>query len=77
MSGLDEGPFSLDMHDDALRHARYKQSRLSLTDLGKAVLAGEDFRRDNPIRRWWGGTLLTNERLWRWDSQTRLLVAPV
>ncbi|WP_247468709.1 hypothetical protein [Bradyrhizobium sp. 137] len=30
VSGLDEGPFSLDMHDDVLRHARYKQSRCRL-----------------------------------------------
>jgi hypothetical protein len=75
VSGLEEGPFSLEMHDDALRHARYKQSRLSLTDLGQAVLAGEeDFRRHNPIKRWWGGTLLTNERLWRWDRESRSLV---
>jgi hypothetical protein len=77
LSGLEEGPFSLDMHNDDLRHARYKQSRLSLTDLGKAALAGEeDFLRHNPIHRWWGGTLLTNERLWRWDRESRLLVAP-
>jgi len=77
VAGLEEGPFTLDMHDDALRHTRYKQSLMSLTDLGKAVLAGsEDFRRHNPIRRWWGGTLLANERLWRWDSRSRLLIAP-
>ncbi|WP_426408019.1 hypothetical protein [Bradyrhizobium ganzhouense] len=75
--GLEEGPFSLDMHNDDLRYARYKQSRLSLTELGRAVLAGEeDFRRDNPIHRWWGGAHLTNERLWRWDRETGLLVAP-
>ena len=44
VSGLDEGPFSLEMHRDQTRHERYKRSRLSLTDLGKAVLAGrEDF----------------------------------
>lgn len=77
VAGLDEGPFTLDMHDDALRHARYKQSRLSLTALGKALLAGEeDFGRHNPIHRWWGGTPLTNERLWRWDRESRSLVAP-
>lgn len=64
-------------HDDAIRHARYKQSRMSLTDLGKAVLAGDqDFLQHNPIHRWRGGTLLTNERLWRWDRESRLLVAP-
>lgn len=76
VSGLEEGPFTLDMHEDALRHARYKQSRLSLTDLGRAVLAGEDFSHHNPIRRWWGGTLLVSERLWRWDRKGRLLIAP-
>ena len=77
VSGLEEGPFTLAMHDDALRHARYKQSLMSLTDLGKAVLAGDqDFYRHNPIRRWWGGTLLTSERLWRWDAENRALIAP-
>ncbi|WP_235940538.1 hypothetical protein [Bradyrhizobium hipponense] len=77
ISGLEEGPFSLDMHDDPLRYARYKQSGLSLTELGKAVLAGEeDFLRYNPIERWWGGTELTHQRLWRWDAESRSLVAP-
>jgi hypothetical protein len=51
---------------------------LSLTEFGKAVLAGdENFRRHNSIDRWWGGTHLTNERLWRWDPETRSLIAPV
>ncbi|MCK1359214.1 hypothetical protein [Bradyrhizobium sp. 199] len=77
VSGLEEGPFTLALHDDPLRYARYKQSRLRLTDLGKAVLAGEeDFGGDNPIHRWWGATELTNARLWRWDRERRLLVAP-
>ncbi|WP_235976816.1 hypothetical protein [Bradyrhizobium archetypum] len=68
VSGLAEWPFSLEMHDDYKRLARYKESRLSLTPLGKAILAGlEDFSRHNPIDRWWGGTHLTNDRLWRWD----------
>jgi hypothetical protein len=41
------------------------------------VLAGdEDFSRHNPIRRWWGGTELTNDRLWRWDRESRSLVSP-
>lgn len=78
VSGLDEGPFSLEMHNDSTRFDRYKRSRLSLTEFGKAVLGGdENFRRHNRIDRWWGGTHLTNERLWRWDPETRELVAPV
>lgn len=77
IAGLDEGPFSLDMHDDPSRLQRYKQSRLSLTEFGKAVLGGdENFRRHNRIDRWWGGTHLTNDRLWRWDPETRSLIAP-
>ena len=77
VSGLDEGPFTLEMHDDRDRHARYKRSRLSLTELGWAVLAGrEDFSRHNPIHRGWGGTELTNDRLWRWDPVNQDLIAP-
>lgn len=50
---------------------------MGITELGRAIMAGEDdFSRHNPIRRWWGGTELTNERLWRWDPKSRLLVAP-
>jgi hypothetical protein len=30
------------------------------------MLAGEeDFSRHNPIHRWWGGTELTGDNLWR------------
>ncbi|WP_246738148.1 hypothetical protein [Bradyrhizobium sp. CCBAU 051011] len=68
VSGLAEWPFTLEMHNSSDRLKRYKESRLSLTALGKAILAGtEDFSRHNPIDRWWGGTRLTNDRLWRWD----------
>jgi len=78
VTGLDDGPFSLEMHNDSGRLHRYKQSRLSLTEFGKAVLGGDqNFRHYNQIDRWWGGTHLTNERLWRWDGETHSLVAPV
>ena len=77
ITGLDPKLATLAPHDARGRNAAYRRSRLSLTEFGKAVLEGrEDFRRHNPIRRWWGGTLLTNERLWRWDGQRRVLVAP-
>jgi hypothetical protein len=77
VSGLDEGPFTLEMHEDKARHARYKQSKLKLTPLGEAVLAGtEDFSRHNPLHRGWGATELTSDRLWRWDPATRNLIAP-
>jgi hypothetical protein len=74
VTGLAEWPFTLEMHNVKSRFDRYKQSKLSLTPLGKAILAGaEDFSRHNPIHRWWGGTELTNDRLWRWDP---VLIAP-
>jgi hypothetical protein len=77
VSGLDEGPFTLEMHDDCDRHARYKRSKLKLTALGEAIVAqSEDFSRHNPIHRWWGGTELTNDRLWRWDPANGALVEP-
>lgn len=77
VTGLEEGPFKLDMLEDRARQERYKQSRLSLTPLGEAILAGrDDFSRHNPIRRWWGGTELTNDQLWRWDPAKGGLIAP-
>jgi len=79
LEGLALGPMpAVAGLDDALRTTRrdnyralgeaYKRSRLSLTDFGKAVVAHkEDFSRHNPIDRWWGGTHLTNDNLWRWS----------
>jgi hypothetical protein len=77
ISGLDGGPFTVELHDDRDRHQRYNGSRLSLTELGNAILAGrDDFSRHNPIHRWWGGTQLTNDRLWRWDVEKQVLIEP-
>lgn len=77
VAGLDEGPFDDELHDATERHNRYKNSRLALTGLGKAILAQtDDFSRHNPISRWWGGTALTNDRLWRWDPDGGTLIAP-
>jgi hypothetical protein len=74
VSGLAEWPFPVEMHDLKSRYERYKASRLQLTQLGQAILRqADDFSRHNRIHRWWGGTELTNERLWRWDP---VLIAP-
>jgi hypothetical protein len=74
VSGLAEGLFTVEMHNDAARYARYKESLLSLTEFGKAILAHEaDFSSHNPIDRWWGGTHLTHDNLWRWNQT---LIAP-
>ena len=74
IAGLDDELRTLDREQLRSRHAAYLRSRLSLTEFGKAVLAHkEDFSRHNPIDRWWGGTHLTNDNLWRWNPA---LVAP-
>jgi hypothetical protein len=71
------GPFTMELHGDRARHRRYNKSKLAPTPLGYAILAQtDDFARHNPIRRWWGGTRLTNKQLWRWDSDNKVLVAP-
>jgi hypothetical protein len=68
VAGLDEELRTLGRETLRDRHAAYLRSRLSITEFGKAVLAHqEDFSRHNPIDRWWGGTHLTNQKLWRWD----------
>lgn len=47
-------------------HARYAASYPRLTEFGEAIIAHrEDFSSPNPIDRWWGGTHLTNDNLWR------------
>jgi len=74
VAGLDEELRTLDRENLRDRHPAYLRSRLSITEFGKAVLAHkEDFSRHNPIDRWWGGTHLTNEKLWRWNPA---LIAP-
>ncbi|MBH5388680.1 hypothetical protein [Bradyrhizobium diversitatis] len=77
IAGLDGKLATLDPDNARSRNAAFRRSRLSLTEFGEAVLAGrEDFRGPNPIKRWWGGTLLTSERLWRWDGERQSLIAP-
>ena len=68
IGGLDDELRTLKRENYRGRDDAYKRSRLSLTEFGKAILAHmEDFSRHNPIRRWWGGTELTSDRLWRFD----------
>jgi hypothetical protein len=69
LAGLDDELRVIDKENLRDRLKAYQRSRLMMTEFGKAVLAHEkDFSRHNPIDRWWGGTHLTNDRLWRWDA---------
>lgn len=66
VAGLGDELRTIERENLRARHEVYLRSRLSLTEFGKAVLAHqEDFSRHNLIDRWWGGTRLTNDRLWR------------
>jgi hypothetical protein len=68
VAGLDEELRTLDRKNLRDRHTAYLRSELSITEFGEGVLAHkEDFSRHNPIDRWWGGTHLTNDNLWRWN----------
>lgn len=74
---IEFGETPLDKSKEALGH-QPKEGRMTLTDLGRAIMdseSDEDFSKHNPIHRWWGGTELTNDRLWRWDRRNRTLVA--
>ena len=74
VAGLDDALPTICRKNLRDRYAAYLRSRLSLTEFGNAILAHqEDFSRHNPIDRWWGGTRLTNDRVWRWDP---VLTAP-
>ena len=74
VAGLGDELRTISREDLGRRQPVYLRSWLSLTEFGKAVVAHkEDFSRHNPIDRWWGGTHLTSDRLWRLNS---VLVKP-
>ena len=53
----------------------YLTNTLRLTDLGQAVLGGnEDYTAKNDVDYWWGGTHINKGNLWRWDFRGRCLV---
>ena len=75
IAGLDGAPFQV---EDKARMEAYVKSQPALTTLGKDVVQGRaDWAEHHPIDHWWGGTHLTNARLWRWDLETEHLIAPL
>jgi redox-sensitive transcriptional activator SoxR len=55
----------------------FVRARLRLTERGTAVLRGEADRAELvDVDRWVGGTHLTPENLWRWDTAARRLLPP-
>jgi redox-sensitive transcriptional activator SoxR len=56
---------------------RFARLPLRLTDSGRAALVGElDRVAVLGVDRWVGGTHVTDESVWRWDSDRRELIAP-
>jgi hypothetical protein len=63
--------------EDAAGTQIYLKSEVRLSPFGEAVIEGEaDRYAENSIDRWWGGTHLTDDNLWRLDSETQQLMAP-
>lgn len=75
--GVKETSFTLELHDDVERFSTYRKSKIRLADYGYGLLASEkDFVQDNAIDRWWGGTHLVSNHVWRMDTAGQSLVAP-
>jgi hypothetical protein len=74
VAGLDDVLRTLGPEKYNSRLEAYRRSRLSLTEFGESIVAYKgDFSWHNPIDRWWGGTHLTNDHLWRFGQ---VLVKP-
>jgi hypothetical protein len=74
IAGLEAAPLQREEQEMA---KAYLTSQLSLTSLGKAVLAGgADWSAYHDVNGWWGGTHLTEDVLWRWDQVGERLIAP-
>jgi hypothetical protein len=73
VEGLEGAPFKpAGAVDEA-----YFRSAVTLTPFGADILAGRaDHASRNRIDRWWGGTHLTNEALWRFDPDSLRLISP-
>ena len=71
--GLGEASFSPDVYGDERKV--FLARELRLTDFGREILAGEaDFAAHNAIDFWWGGSLITDHDLWRWDHEKSVLI---
>jgi hypothetical protein len=74
IAGLEAAPFR---PNGCNTRQSYFQSTLSLTPFGKDVLTDRaDHASRNRIDRWWGGTHLTNDKLWRWDADKEEPIPP-
>lgn len=70
-----EQPLLILNESETISRSNLGHQRLSLTELGRRVLAGRENWLDQNTANWWiGGTLLTPENRWCWDSdQERIM----
>jgi hypothetical protein len=62
---------------DPIERTAWMRNPVSLTDAGKAALAGLfDHIERNQISRWWGGTMISPANDWRWDAHNKMLIDP-
>jgi len=74
IDGIDDGPFELALHHDASRRQACMRSPLAVSAFGQALLRGEDdLMRHSRGHFWWGGTLVSHDRPWRWDATNQVL----
>lgn len=77
LTGTREERFNLALHENRKRHRKCFTSPVSLTPHGEKVLAGAiDHASMAPINYHWGGTHITSDNLWRWNADTKTLIAP-
>ena len=73
--GLGDEISSPDFYNDEDKRKAFSKRVLRLTDFGRALLGGtDDFASHNELDFWWGGTLVTDHDLWRWDKNECVLI---
>ncbi len=62
---------------DTADYREYASSIITLTEAGDGALQGEfDHALSNGLDRWFGGTHMTPDNLWRWDRDEERLIGP-
>lgn len=77
-SALIQGlPTRFCMESEEAERRRYLDADVTLTEIGRAILAGKtDHAEVNNVDRWLGGTHITGDSIWRWDRDKGELVPP-
>lgn len=59
------------------QYREYATSTVTITEAGEGALEGEfDHALSNQLDRWFGGTHMTPDNVWRWDREEERLIGP-